>query len=198
MDRARARPARADIQQRQPIERLAMVGVKGLHGRGLAIIHVGDLSRPGNLGVHQIVSRWAKITLLVLKAHREKREVIGASADGAAIGLQPGSRWDPGRTHRPPGHFPALPAGHGPPQLRALRSLLPAEARVYPVGGIGAQDILPWMAAGAAGFGFGSKLFWPEYAPAGIERRALELVRAYTQACRELGRPQGYCGRLLE
>jgi 2-dehydro-3-deoxyphosphogalactonate aldolase len=83
--------------------------------------------------------------------------------------------------------FPAI--SHSPQHLRALRSVLPGEARVFPVGGIGAQDILPWMAAGAAGFGFGSELFRPEYALADIERRALELVRAYSQACRELGRP---------
>jgi len=83
--------------------------------------------------------------------------------------------------------FPAV--SHSPQHLRALRSVLPGEARVFPVGGIGAQDILPWMTAGAAGFGFGSELFRPEYTLADIERRALELVRAYSQACRELGRP---------
>jgi 2-dehydro-3-deoxyphosphogalactonate aldolase len=82
--------------------------------------------------------------------------------------------------------FPAI--SHSPPHLRALRSVLPAEAKVYPVGGIGAKDILPWLAAGADGFGFGSELFRPEYSLAEIERRALELVRAYSQACRELGR----------
>jgi 2-dehydro-3-deoxyphosphogalactonate aldolase len=80
--------------------------------------------------------------------------------------------------------FPAI--SHSPSHLRALRSVLPAEAKVYPVGGIGAKDIQPWLAAGAAGFGFGSELFRPEYSLADIERRALELVRAYSQACREL------------
>ena len=84
--------------------------------------------------------------------------------------------------------FPAI--SHSPPHLRALRSVLPAEAKVYPVGGIGAKDILPWLAAGAAGFGFGSELFRPDYSLADIERRALEVVRAYSQACRELGRPR--------
>lgn len=83
--------------------------------------------------------------------------------------------------------FPAV--SHSPPHLRALRAVLPGEVRVFPVGGIGAQDILPWMAAGAAGFGFGSELFRPEYSLADIERCAAELVRAYSQACRELGRP---------
>src|SRR5260221_173906 len=61
-------------------------------------------------------------------------------------------------------------------------------------GGIGAKAILPWLAAGAAGFGFGSELFRPEYSLADIERRALELVRAYSQACRELGRPRDGMG----
>jgi 2-dehydro-3-deoxyphosphogalactonate aldolase len=81
--------------------------------------------------------------------------------------------------------FPAV--SYGPQHLGALRSVLPAEAKVYPVGGIGAKNMVPWMAMGAAGFGFGSELFRPEYSVAEIERRALELVRTYAQARAELG-----------
>ena len=82
--------------------------------------------------------------------------------------------------------FPAV--SYSPPHLGALRSVLPAEARVYPVGGIGATNMVPWMAMGAAGFGFGSELFRPEFSVAEIERRALDLVRTYAQARVELGR----------
>ncbi len=80
--------------------------------------------------------------------------------------------------------FPA--ASHSPQHLRALRSVLPPATRVYPVGGIGAGDIAPWLAAGANGFGFGSELFRPEYSLAEIERRARELVAAFALARREL------------
>jgi 2-dehydro-3-deoxyphosphogalactonate aldolase len=55
---------------------------------------------------------------------------------------------------------------------------------VFPVGGVGAAEIPAWLAAGAAGFGFGSELFRPEYELAEIERRARQLVRAL-QAARE-------------
>ena len=86
-------------------------------------------------------------------------------------------------------HLKLFPASSFSPQhLGALRSVLPVEAKVYPVGGIGATNMLPWLAMGAAGFGFGSELFRPEYSLAEIERRALELVRAYSQARVELGR----------
>ncbi len=82
--------------------------------------------------------------------------------------------------------FPAV--SYSPPHLGALRAVPPAEARVYPVGGIGATNMVPWMAMGAAGFGFGSEPFRPEYSVAEIERRAAELVRTYSQARVELGR----------
>jgi 2-dehydro-3-deoxyphosphogalactonate aldolase len=65
--------------------------------------------------------------------------------------------------------FPA--ATYGPGHLRALRAVLPQSIGVFPVGGIGAQDIAPWIAAGAAGFGFGSELFRPEYSLTDIARR---------------------------
>jgi 2-dehydro-3-deoxyphosphogalactonate aldolase len=72
--------------------------------------------------------------------------------------------------------FPAIT--YGPPHLRALRSVLPQRVRVLPVGGIGAQHIEQWLAAGAAGFGFGSELFRPDYALAEVEARARRLVGA--------------------
>jgi 2-dehydro-3-deoxyphosphogalactonate aldolase len=72
--------------------------------------------------------------------------------------------------------FPAVT--YGPAHLKALKAVLPAGVRVYPVGGIGAQDIKVWLEAGAGGFGFGSELFRPEYALDEIERRAQALMRA--------------------
>jgi 2-dehydro-3-deoxyphosphogalactonate aldolase len=76
--------------------------------------------------------------------------------------------------------FPA--ASYGPAHLKALRAVLPAAVRVFPVGGIGPQDIKMWLAAGADGFGFGSELFRPDYALDEIGRRAHLLVRAFAEA----------------
>jgi 2-dehydro-3-deoxyphosphogalactonate aldolase len=79
--------------------------------------------------------------------------------------------------------FPA--ATYGPRHLQALRAVLPAGARVFPVGGIGAAEVPAWLSAGAAGFGFGSELFRPEYDLPEIERRARQLVQA-VRAARQL------------
>jgi 2-dehydro-3-deoxyphosphogalactonate aldolase len=76
--------------------------------------------------------------------------------------------------------FPAI--SYGPAHLQALRSVLPASVRVLPVGGIGAADIPSWLAAGAAGFGFGSELFRPEYSLEQIDARAQRLMRALADA----------------
>jgi 2-dehydro-3-deoxyphosphogalactonate aldolase len=53
---------------------------------------------------------------------------------------------------------------------------------VFPVGGVGAAEIPAWLSAGAAGFGFGSELFRPEYDLPEIERRARQLVQALRTA----------------
>jgi 2-dehydro-3-deoxyphosphogalactonate aldolase len=80
-------------------------------------------------------------------------------------------------------HLKLFPAVSSSPQhLHALRSVLPPDTCVYPVGGIGARDIAAWVAAGASGFGFGSELFRPEYDLADIGRRARELLAAYARA----------------
>jgi 2-dehydro-3-deoxyphosphogalactonate aldolase len=76
--------------------------------------------------------------------------------------------------------FPA--ATYGPRHLRALKSVMPKHARIYPVGGIGSQDIAEWLVSGADGFGFGSELFTPAYTLAEIEKRAHALIEALRAA----------------
>ena len=72
--------------------------------------------------------------------------------------------------------FPA--ATYGPRHLRALREVLPAGTKIFPVGGIGAADVGPWLEAGAAGFGFGSELFKPQFTLEEIQARAARAVEA--------------------
>ncbi len=76
--------------------------------------------------------------------------------------------------------FPA--ATYGSRHLKALKSVLPKDVRVFPVGGIGSQDIAEWLASGADGFGFGSELFSPAYTLAEIEKRAQALIGALRAA----------------
>ena len=76
--------------------------------------------------------------------------------------------------------FPAVT--YGTQHLQALRAVLPPDVEVYPVGGISAQDIPAWLAAGAAGFGFGSELFKPNYSLEDIDQRAKHMVDALRNA----------------
>src|SRR6202034_4147761 len=55
--------------------------------------------------------------------------------------------------------FPA--EGLGPPMLKAMRAVLPESAMVVPVGGGGASQVAPWLAAGALGVGVGSSVYMP-------------------------------------
>ena len=72
--------------------------------------------------------------------------------------------------------FPASSYGAG--HLKALKSVLPRHVKIYPVGGIGSQDIATWLASGADGFGFGGELFKPAYTLAELTKRAQDLVQA--------------------
>ncbi|HEX6637332.1 MAG TPA: 2-dehydro-3-deoxy-6-phosphogalactonate aldolase [Steroidobacteraceae bacterium] len=76
--------------------------------------------------------------------------------------------------------FPA--STYGTSHLRALKSVLPKSVKVFPVGGIGAQDIAGWLASGADGFGFGGELFKPAYTLADVSARAKGLFDALRAA----------------
>lgn len=76
--------------------------------------------------------------------------------------------------------FPASSYGAG--HLKALKSVLPRHAKIFPVGGIGSQDIATWLASGADGFGFGGELFKPAYTLAELTKRAQDLVQALREA----------------
>lgn len=53
--------------------------------------------------------------------------------------------------------FPA--EGSSPAILKAMRAVLPRDMRLLPVGGIAPDNMGPWRAAGAEGFGLGSALY---------------------------------------
>jgi 2-dehydro-3-deoxyphosphogalactonate aldolase len=72
--------------------------------------------------------------------------------------------------------FPAEAAS--PAVLRALLAVLPPGTAVLPVGGMAADTLGPWRAAGAAGFGIGSALYRPGDDAAAVARKADALSRA--------------------
>jgi 2-dehydro-3-deoxyphosphogalactonate aldolase len=66
--------------------------------------------------------------------------------------------------------------------LKALKAVLPKNAIVIPVGGIDAERIAPWMAAGALGVGAGSSIYKPGDTAGTVEAKAkalVDAVRAY-------------------
>ena len=150
----------------------ATLGDRALIGAG-TVLTVADVERTraagGRLVVApnvnaQVVERALAAGMLVLPG------IATAGEAFAAIGL--GAR----RLKL----FPA--ATYGPRHLKALREVLPAAVRLYPVGGIGATDIPAYLAAGAAGFGFGGEIYRPSHSPDEIAARARRVLDTYRAA----------------
>jgi 2-dehydro-3-deoxyphosphogalactonate aldolase len=72
--------------------------------------------------------------------------------------------------------FPAEAAS--PAVVKAMRAVLPREARLLPVGGIAPDTMGPWSTAGAAGFGLGSALYKPGMSAAEVGANARAFVQA--------------------
>jgi 2-dehydro-3-deoxyphosphogalactonate aldolase len=62
--------------------------------------------------------------------------------------------------------------------LKALRAVLPASAVVLPVGGITPENMRPYLAAGANGFGIGSALYKPGMPAAEVAENAMKFIAA--------------------
>lgn len=89
--------------------------------------------------------------------------------------------------------FAALGAGaHGlklfpaemitPVVLKSWRSVLPATKVLLPVGGVGADNLAAYRAAGASGAGFGSSLYKPGLTAEQVHERAHQLARVWMSA----------------
>lgn len=68
-----------------------------------------------------------------------------------------------------------------PKGLKAVRAVLPAETRIYPVGGVEPDSIADWRTAGASGFGIGSAVFKPGQPPQTIGAQAARFVASWTR-----------------
>jgi len=73
--------------------------------------------------------------------------------------------------------FPADSGGLA--MLKAIRAVLPSAVPVMPVGGVDADTIAAFRAAGAAGFGIGSWLYAPGRDLAVLAERAARLVAGW-------------------
>jgi 2-dehydro-3-deoxyphosphogalactonate aldolase len=72
--------------------------------------------------------------------------------------------------------FPAVT--YGPGHLKQLKAVLPGEAVVWAVGGVGAPDLADWWAAGARAFGLGGELYTPGQSIAETANKAARVVAA--------------------
>jgi len=70
--------------------------------------------------------------------------------------------------------FPAEIAG--PKGLKAVLAVLPAETRIYPVGGVDPDSMSAWRSAGASGFGIGSAVFKPGQSAEQVAHQAAGFV----------------------
>lgn len=73
--------------------------------------------------------------------------------------------------------FPAEVAGQA--GLKAVRAVLPAETRVYAVGGVDPASVAGWRSAGASGFGIGSAIFKPGRSAKDVGNSATAFVDAW-------------------
>jgi 2-dehydro-3-deoxyphosphogalactonate aldolase len=66
-----------------------------------------------------------------------------------------------------------------PTVLKAWRAVLPRDTLVFPVGGIRPDNMAPYWAAGADGFGTGSNLYKPGADPAEVRRVAAAYAAGF-------------------
>jgi 2-dehydro-3-deoxyphosphogalactonate aldolase len=72
--------------------------------------------------------------------------------------------------------FPA--ATYGPGHLKQLKAVLPAEAVVWAVGGVGPDSMADWWAAGARAFGLGGEIYRAGQSVADTAQKAARVVEA--------------------
>ena len=70
----------------------------------------------------------------------------------------------------------------GPAYLKAVREILPRTAKLWAVGGTGAENIAQWLANGAEGIGVGGALYRPGDEAALVGERARALVEGWRAA----------------
>ena len=72
--------------------------------------------------------------------------------------------------------FPASSFGSG--HVKALKSVLPNDAQIFAVGGVGSHNAKEWLQAGIDGFGIGSDIYQAGSSADEVYKRCLEIVNA--------------------
>lgn len=74
-----------------------------------------------------------------------------------------------------------------PAAVKAMRAVLPAEALLLPVGGIGPSNVAAYFHAGANGFGMGSSLYAPGKSASAVQSVATDLIALCADRIRARG-----------
>ncbi|WP_417742048.1 2-dehydro-3-deoxy-6-phosphogalactonate aldolase [Salipiger sp.] len=69
----------------------------------------------------------------------------------------------------------------GPAAIKAIRTILPAGTRLFPVGGIAPDTMGPFRSVGVAGFGLGSALYKPGDTVETVADKAARFVTAWRE-----------------
>lgn len=173
-----------------------------LVGAGFRIIEVPLNSPDPMASIERIAARHGKTTIVgagtVLTPEQAQevalaggRLIVSPNLDEAvgAAARDKGMIWAPGvftpteafRAHKLGADllkfFPAEVLGTA--GIKAVRAVLPQEARIAAVGGVTPHTLAEFRAAGAAGFGLGSALFKPGRSAADVAASAAQFAAAF-------------------
>lgn len=144
-------------------------GERCLVGAG-TVLAVGDVARVRAAGGRLIVMPHCDAAVI-----REAKRQEGLCIPGVATPTEAFAALDAGADA-----LKMFPAEQLPPAaLKAWRAVLPAAALVFPVGGIRSDNMAPYWAAGADGFGTGSNLYRPGMSPDEVRQTAAAYARAF-------------------
>lgn len=156
----------------EPIESIRRLseafGDRMVTGAG-TVLHAADVEPVAQAGGRIIVSPNTSCEVIARAVALKLDPAPGfATATEAFMAIEAGAR-----------HLKLFPAvTYGPAHLKQLKAVLPAETVVWAVGGVGAEDLAGWWAAGARAFGLGGELFRPGQPVSETAEKAKRVIEA--------------------
>jgi 2-dehydro-3-deoxyphosphogalactonate aldolase len=170
--RAGVRAVETPLNSPEPLEsvaRLARAYGDRMAVGGGTVLEPGQVDTLAEAGAGFVVSPNTDADVIRQALTRGLTPAPGfATATEAFAALKAGAR-----------HLKLFPAGAlGPDYLKQLKAVLPSEASIWAVGGVGPADLAAWRAAGAKGFGLGGELYRPGQTPEVTAEKARTAVAA--------------------
>jgi 2-dehydro-3-deoxyphosphogalactonate aldolase len=150
----------------------ACAGSRCLIGAG-TVLDVASVDRVAEAGARLVVAPNTNADVIRRARQSGMHAVPGfGTATEAFVALEAGARL-----------LKLFPAStYGPAHVQALRSVLPADAGIVAVGGVGAETIDKWRGCGLTGFGVGGELYRPQFSIEEVGARARRIVAAARDA----------------